>query len=119
MKAESTYWNNSQTGARPAARRGKARAAKASSLPQWLVFAGLIALTSMLCITINLRAYKEVREEVNQNEILTGEVDRLGTENLAIQDEIHNLKSDTQTIEREARRLGLGKFEEKVSVPKN
>jgi cell division protein FtsB len=41
----------------------------------------------------------------------------LTNENLAIQEEIHNLKTDARVIEREARRIGMSRPNEKVLVP--
>jgi cell division protein FtsB len=40
-------------------------------------------------------------------------------ENLILQEEIHNLKTDSQTIEREARKLGMSRSGEKILVPAN
>jgi len=45
--------------------------------------------------------------EVDENQNLSGQIEALKDENLALQDEIHNLKTDSESIRREARRLGI------------
>lgn len=84
-----------------------------------MVLAVVASMALMLCLTINLRAYSELNAEVGQNQKLTVEVDQMTNENLALQDEIHNLKTDPQTVEREARKLGMGRANEKILVPAN
>lgn len=71
----------------------------------------------MLCLTINFRAYSEMSHEMGQNETLTQQVETLTNENLLLQEDIHDLKSDTRAIEREARKIGLGRPNEKILVP--
>jgi cell division protein FtsB len=70
----------------------------------------------MLCVSINFRAFKEMQEEVEQYRNLSGHVQNLMDENLALQEEIHSLKTDPRVIEREARRIGV---DMKVPVPTN
>lgn len=60
-----------------------------------------------------------MREEVDQNKRLAGQIQNLMDENLALQEEIHSLKTDPNVIQREARRIGIGLNEEKVPVPAN
>ncbi len=62
----------------------------------------------MLVVSINYRAFADASEEVEQNSRLTGQVQNLIDENLALQEEIHLLKTDPQIIQREARRIGIG-----------
>jgi cell division protein FtsB len=45
--------------------------------------------------------------EMQEHKNLSAEIDNLTDENLALQEEIHNLKSDSRSIEREARKMGL------------
>ncbi|HEX8251227.1 MAG TPA: septum formation initiator family protein [Pyrinomonadaceae bacterium] len=85
----------------------------------WLGFAVVVALSSMICLTVNLRAYSELSAEINQHQILNTEVNQLTTENSALQDEIQQIKTDKTMIEREARRLGMSRPNEKVLVPAN
>lgn len=72
-------------------------------------FAVAGSITLMLCLTVNFRAFSELSQETHHNEILNLEVENLTKENLALQEEIHYLKSDSEVIEREARKLGLGR----------
>lgn len=62
----------------------------------------------MLIISINFRAFSEMREEVDQHGRLSTRIESLMDENLALQEEIHTLKSDPRAIEREAKRIGIG-----------
>ena len=66
------------------------------------------SIFGMLIISINFRAFSEMREEVDQHGRLSGQIQNLMDENLALQEEIHTLKSDPRVIEREAKRIGLG-----------
>jgi len=45
--------------------------------------------------------------EIQENSSLSAGIDNLTDENLELQEEIHNLKSDSRSIEREARKMGL------------
>ena len=73
----------------------------------------------MLLVSINFRAFTEMREEVDQNQRLAGQIQNLMDENLALQEEIHTLKTDPVVIGREARKIGIVLQQEKVSVPSN
>ncbi|MBA3633541.1 MAG: septum formation initiator family protein [Acidobacteria bacterium] len=103
----------------PAKTRAKTARRTETATPQWFVFAIIASITFMLCMAINLRAYTEMSSEIEQNERLSVELERLTNENLAIQEEINNLKTDPRTIEREARKIGLGRPNEKILVPIN
>ena len=59
-----------------------------------------------------------VSGEQKENDQLSTKIRSVTDENLQLQEEIHNLKSDARVIEREARRLGLAP-RLKVSVPAN
>ena len=61
----------------------------------------------MLAVSINFRAFNAMREEATQHTQLSSQIQNLMDENLALQEEIHNLKSDPRAIEREAKKLGL------------
>ena len=65
------------------------------------------AIFGMLLVSINYRAFTEMRDEASQNTHLQTRVQSLMDENLQLQEEIHSLKTDPGRIEREARRLGL------------
>ena len=127
-KVVATYWNNTQavwtnpqTVRIPRENRAKMarRTQKERATPQWLIFTVIATITFMLCLTINFRAFSEMRQEMSQNETLTGQVEVLTNENLVLQEEIHNLKSDARAIEREARKIGMSRPNEKVLVPTN
>jgi len=124
-KVAITYWDNPQTislsafGGRSRAKTAAARERGEKVTPQWLVFAVVASMTLMLCMAINLRAYSIMSSEAQQNERLNTEVELLTNENLVIQEEIHNLKTDATAIEREARKIGLSRPSEKVLVSAN
>lgn len=90
---------------------------RAKVMPRWLPPVAAIALTVMVCLTVNFRAFSELREEADQHQDLSAEIEKKTSENLALQEEIYYLKNDPKTIEREAKKLGLLRKKEKVSVP--
>ena len=73
----------------------------------------------MLGVSINFRAFTEMKDEATQNTQLSSQIQNLMDENLALQEEIHTLKSDPNAIQREAKRIGIGLRQEKVPVPAN
>lgn len=85
--------------------------------PWWLSFLIVAAIFTMLMVSINFRAFTEMNEESNQNVRLSSQIQNLMDENLALQEEIHNLKTNPNVIRREAKRLGLRS--EKVLGPTN
>jgi len=99
--------------------RSRTQTVKREKANSWLGFAVVVALSSMICLTINLRAYSELSAEINQHQVLNAEVNQLTTENSALQEEIQQIKTDSAMIEREARRLGMSRPNEKVLVPAN
>ena len=119
-KVAVTYWDNSHTISMPVKpRRAKTAKAQTKTTPQWLVFAVIALITCMLCMAINLRAFSEMSVELEQNERLSLAVEQLRDENLGLQGEVHNLKADSHTLEREARKIGMSRPNEKVLVPVN
>ena len=118
-KVADTYWTNSQTISIPAKSRKKAAGRARTSTPQWFLFVVVVSITFMLCLAVNLRAFSELSAEAEQHGRLTTDVEKLSVENLALQEEIHNLRNDSETIEREARKIGLARPNEKISVPAN
>ncbi len=123
--AENTYWTNKQAtstkGRTAIARRAKAGAdkVKSTTTPQWWAFGIAGSLTLMLCLTINFRAFSELSKESTQNSTLESEIQSMTNENLALQEQIHYLKNDPGTVEREARKFGLRRPKDKVPVPTN
>ena len=75
--------------------------------PQWVGFTAIVAMTFMLALVINFRAYSAMSRESAEHDGLNQQVESLTTENLALQDEIHGLKSSPKAIESEARKMGL------------
>lgn len=60
-----------------------------------------------------------MQEEASQNARLATQIESLMDENLALQDEIHALKTDPGIIQREARKIGVDLRTQKVPVPAN
>ena len=118
-KVAITYWDNSHTITMPAQTRTKTAKAQTNHTPQWLIFTGIAAITFMLCMAINLRAFTEMSVELEQNERLSFAVEQLSNENVGLQSEVHNLKTDSYAVEREARKIGMSRPNEKVLVPVN
>lgn len=118
-KVAVTYWDNSHTISIAAQPRVKTAKAQTNATPQWLVFVVIASITLMLCMAINLRAFSEMSVELEQNEHLGLAVEQLTNENLGLQTEVHSLKNDARTVEREARKIGMSRPNEKVLVPVN
>ena len=72
--------------------------------PRYVTFAIIASMAFMLCLTINFRAFSEMTREVEENQSLSWQIKNLTSENLALQDEIHTLKTDPDAAEREARK---------------
>ena len=117
-KVAVTYWDNSRTISMPVKPYAE-KSVKVKTTPQWLVFTVIASMTLMLCMAINLRAFSEMSAEVEQNERLSLSVEQLTNENIGLQTEVHSLKTDKFTVEREARKIGMSRPNEKVLVPVN
>ena len=78
-----------------------------TTTPRYAALAIVASIAFMLCLTINYRAFSEMSREVDEQQTLSWQIKNLTNENLALQEEIHNLKTDSAVIRREARRLGL------------
>ena len=118
-KVAITYWDNPHTISMPVKSRAKNASARANTTPQWFVFAVIAVVTCMLCMAINLRAFTEMSAELEQNGRLSLALEQLSTENLGLQSEVHLLKNDSRAVEREARKIGMSRPNEKVLVPVN
>lgn len=117
-KVVATYWDNN-TAVSMAKSRPRTAKKATSTTPQWFVFAAIVSVTFMVCIAINIRAFSELGAEMTQHEELKTEIQSLTTENFMIQKEVNGLKSDSKTIEREARKIGMSRPNEKILVPVN
>ena len=119
-KVAATYWDNTHTVSMPAVTHARTTArARTGATPQWYVFAVIASMTFMLCMAINLRAFSEMSAEIAQNERLSLAVEQLTNESIGLQGEVHSLKTDSHTVEREARKMGMSRRNEKVLVPMN
>ncbi len=85
------------------------------------MYGAAITLALSLCLTINFRAFTELNSEIEQNENLNSEIEKVTSENLNLQEEIYYLQNDSNVIEREAKKFGFRRQneEKKVSVPAN
>lgn len=111
-KAANIYWDSSHgstsaTRTSTKRRRRVAQKAQQRTTPPWLSSVIVVSIFVMLGITINYHAFTEMREEVGQNERLAAQIQNLMDENVALQEEIHTLKSDPAAIGREAKRIGI------------
>jgi len=96
----------------------KGRAARQEKLmPRWFVIGISIFLSTMVVLTLNYNAWTNVQRESQLNQQLSADINQLTFENSSLQDEIRRLQTDPKTIEREARKLGMGRVNEKVFVP--
>lgn len=103
----------------PARNRKKTAGRAQTSTPHWFLFVVVASVFLMICLAVNFRAVAEMNAEIEQNNQLSTDVEKLSGENLALQEEIHSLKNDLPTIEREARKIGLSRPNEKVLLPTN
>lgn len=114
-KAETTYldkWNSGKARKKTSAKRSSGRkpaAGSAAARPKWIGPLIAFSLVTMLCVTVNYRAFSEMSAEAAQNEILAGEIQEATSRNIALQQEIYDLRNDTKTIGREARKIGMTK----------
>lgn len=118
-KVVATYWNNNslislKKGSRT---RTKKRNQQKAETPKWFIFTVIVLITFMLCLAINFRAFSEVRGQTAEHNQLNTQIENLTNGNLVLQEEIQNLKHDSRTIEREARKIGMSHPNEKILVP--
>ena len=110
-KAANTYWDSRRETSAPRriTRKAPAQPAKAArrTAPWWLSMLIVGSISAMLCVSINLRAMATMNDEVETNSRLSGEIQNLMDENLALQEEIHMLRTNPTAIEREARKIGI------------
>lgn len=111
-KAANIYWDNSQTRSTTVRRTAKTRGPvtrtrRRTAAPWWLSSLIVTSIFVMLIISINFRAFTEMREEASQNTRLATQIQSLTDENLALQEEIHALKTNPEIIQREAKKIGV------------
>ena len=100
-------------------RNTKGKGKNGSSISRWWAAGIVITLTLMLCLTINYRAFSELNKEATENLELEQKIQGVTTNNLLLQEQIHYLKNDPKTVEREVRKFGLRRPKEKVPVSTN
>jgi len=83
-------------------------------LPRWVPIAASLTLVLTITATVNVRSYIDLANEQKQNEELNQRVQQMNDENLGLQEEIYYLKNDTDTIEREAKKYGLVRPQNKL-----
>jgi cell division protein FtsB len=88
-----------------------------SFMPKWFVMVIPVLLSFLVVATLNVRAWTNVQSEFQTNQKLGTEIEQLTIENQILQEEINRLQYDPKMIEREARKLGMGRPNEKVFVP--
>ncbi|MEZ5346246.1 MAG: septum formation initiator family protein [Pyrinomonadaceae bacterium] len=116
-KVENTYWNRSDKFFSKPNHRSNGKKGSKSATPQWFVFTVIVSVTLLLCLAINFRAFSEMREQLTENTVLNSEIEKLTTETIVLKEEIKNLNDDPKTIEREARKIGMSRPNEKILVP--
>ena len=113
-KAGTTYSDRPRRRPSRAVKKSKARS---RVVPRWVPYGALALFAFLLCLTINFRAYTELSREVDQNESLNAEIEKVTSENLNIQEEIYYLQNDSTVIEREAKKFGIRRPEKEKKVP--
>ena len=115
MKKEGAIYSSKKHRTRSNANNGSRRRKK-NKTPQWFGFTVVVLITFMVCLAINFRAFAEMRRQNTEHSVLNAEIDKLKSTNVSLQEEIQNLKSDDDTIAREARKIGMSRSNEKVLV---
>ena len=102
---------------RVAGSRGEAQKTRPQPLARsrWAVLGVVFSLFGMISLTLNYKAFSELTREVGQRSLLESRIEAVTAENLDLQEEIHYLKNDASTIEREAKKFGLARSKENVS----
>jgi len=112
-KVENTYWTNMQSTPSIKRRANKGRTVNRTTSLSLLnrshlwTFGIAGTTTLLLCLTINFRAFSEWNHASTNNSTLEARIQGITSENLALQEEIHYLKNDSGTVEREALKFGL------------
>ena len=85
-------------------------------LPRWVPIAASLTLVLSITATVNVRSWIDLANEQKQHEELNQRVQEMNEENLGLQEEIYYLKNDTDTIEREAKKYGLVRPQNKLKL---
>ena len=76
-------------------------------VPKWVPLAAFLTLAVLIGLTVNYRAFADLSRESAENERLNREIKESMIENITMQEQIHYLKNDPDTIEREAKKYGF------------
>jgi cell division protein FtsB len=85
-------------------------------MPRWVPVAASLTLVLSITATVNVRSYIDLANEQRSHEELNQQVQQMNEENLGLQEEIYYLKNDTDTIEREAKKYGLVRPQNKLKL---
>jgi cell division protein FtsB len=89
---------------------------KRQVMPRWVPVAASLTLVLSITATVNVRSYIDLANEQNAHEELNRQVQQMNEENLGLQEEIYYLKNDTDTIEREEKKYGLVRPQNKLKL---
>ncbi len=121
-KAANIYWDKGRTGRPQAAvARGKGRGvlamARTNRTPGWVAGLIVVLLSLMVVITVNYRSFSNLGTERQANRELESAIEVKTQENLELQEEIHYLRNDAATVQREAKKFGLAQPEKQNVLP--
>ena len=114
-KVDVTYSNKPRRRRRESPPKAKRRRSRV--IPRWASYGAAALFATVLCLTINFRAFSELTREVEQNESLNQQIESITTENLNLQEEIYYLQNDSSVIEREAKKFGFKRSDREKKVP--
>jgi cell division protein FtsB len=85
-----------------------------------MIFMVLVIITFTFCAALNIKSHSEMHLEQQKQGVLNAEVQQMQEANMALAEEINNLRNDPATIERAARqRLNMVRANERILVPAN
>ena len=118
-KAGNTYLDKKSSKRSKSRKRSGSGAKSGVSVTRWMALGVVIGTMTILCLAVNIRAFVEMNRQSIENQKLNTEIKQLNSTNLVLEEEIKNLKGDPKTIEREARKIGMSRPNEKILVPVN
>lgn len=75
----------------------------------WIATVSISVTFALICLSLNLRAYTEMKGEIDRNTRLGMQVQNLLDETVALQEDIHSLKANPKRVSQEVEKLGLAK----------
>lgn len=117
-KAGTTYLDRYPARAKSVKKRGAAAKSRTSAT-RWMALGVVAGTMLVLCFAVNIRAYVEMNRQALEYRKLNTEIQQINSMNVVLQEEIENLKGDPKTIEREARKIGMSRPNERILVPMN